>query len=200
MPLIVSGVAGMPQNRVHGSLAHVTDIVPTLLDLAQVAAPGGQYKGKAIEPIAGRSLLPVLKGESRDIRAASEVIGYELSGNQALFKGDLKLVKNIPGVGDGQWHLYDIRNDPGETRDLQQQMPGEFAAMQVAYTTWAKAHGVLPMPPGYDPAQQVATNTLFNYFIPHYRNAALVLLAGIAVSIAAIVAMVALRRRRRRAR
>ena len=195
VPLIISGVPGMPANQIHHSLTHVTDIVPTLLDLARTAAPGTRYKGQPVEPLAGRSLLPVLLDPSLALRTADEPLGYELSGNQALFKGDLKLVRNITPVGDGQWHLYDIRKDPGETRDLKQQLPEAFEAMQRDYDAYARSHGVLPMPEGYDPVMQVVINGMVNYWIPAYRTPVLTVLAGLALLSAALW----VRRRRRRA-
>jgi len=195
-PLIISGVAGMQKNQIQPSFAHVNDIVPTLLDLAQVPRPGATYKGRQIEAMTGASLLPVLKGEAQRVHAADEAIGYELSGNEAVFKGDLKLVKNLPPVGDGQWHLYDIRNDPGETRDLQSRMPDVFNALQADYAAYAKANGVLPMPAGYEPHRQVLTNALVNVYIPRFRKPALALLAGLVVLAAAIVVI---RRRKRNA-
>ena len=195
VPLIISGVAGMPQNQLNGGLAHVTDIVPTLLDLAQVAAPGTSYRGQAVETLAGRSLLPVLTGAVPSTRSATDSIGYELSGNSAFFQGDLKLVRNLPPVGDGAWHLYDLRTDPGETRDLQQQRPEVFKSLQAAYDAWALAHGVLPIPEGYQPARQVLINSFVNYWIPAYKNTALGILAGVL----GLVGVLAIWRRRSRA-
>lgn len=168
VPLIIAGVAGMASERIHHSLSHVTDIVPTLLDLAQVTHPGVSYHGQAIEPLAGRSLLPVLQGQAERVHGADAVIGHELSGNGALFKGDLKLVRNAPPMGDGQWHLYNLRTDPGEARDLQQQLPEAFMALQADYAAYARAHGVLAVPAGYDPQRQVAINTWLHYFLPTY--------------------------------
>ena len=101
----------------------------------------------------------------------------------------------MPPIGDGQWHLYDLRTDPGETRDLQLQRPREFAAMRADYDAWAKANGVLPMPEGYNPSKQVLINTFVNYWIPEYRNHALAVLALAAVALAAWT----VRRRRHRA-
>ena len=178
-PLIISGVAGMAANQISNSLTHVTDIAPTVLDLAQIAHPGSTYKGQTIEPLSGRSLLPVLTGAATRARGPDEAVGYELSGNQALFKGDLKLVKNIPPVGDGAWHLYDLSQDPGETRDLQALQPEVFKALQAEYAAWAKAHGVLPMPEGYQPQTQVMINSFYNYWLPAYQNTALATLAAL---------------------
>jgi arylsulfatase/uncharacterized sulfatase len=191
-PLIISGVPGMAPNSVMHGLTHVKDIVPTLLELAQVAAPGTSYRSQPIEPITGRSLLPKLKGEAAPVHPADEAIGYELSGNQALFKGNLKLVKDLPPVGDGQWHLYDLTTDPGETIDLQTKLPHEFKTMQADFEAYAKSHGVLPMPEGYRPARQVMINTFINYWFPAYRGVAL---AGF-LSVATILAFFVHRRRR----
>jgi arylsulfatase/uncharacterized sulfatase len=192
-PLIISGVAGTRANQIHTGLTHVTDIVPTLLDLAGVARPGSSYAGRAVEPLSGHSLLPVLADPGGRVRSASETLGYELSGNKALFRGDLKLVSNLAPVGDGAWHLFDLRSDPGETLDLQQRQPQAFAEMQAAYADWARQQGVLPTPEGYSPQRQVMINSVLNYWWPTYRNTLLGALAGL------IAIVVLLRRRRRRA-
>ena len=195
VPLIISGVPGSPANQIHHSLTHVNDIVPTLLELARLPHPGTTYRGQAIEPLAGRSLLPALRGEPGPIHPADHAIGYELSGNQAVFKGDLKLVRNMAPVGDGQWHLYDLRKDPGETRDLRDSMPEAFAALKADYEAYARSHGVLPMPQGYDPVRQVLINSFVNYWIPTYRSTALGVLAALAA-----ITLLWVRRRRQRHR
>ena len=194
-PLIISGVAGMRQNLIQHSLAHVNDIVPTLLELAQVPPPGASYKGQAIETLAGRSLVAAMKGDAPAVHAPDEAIGYELSGNLALFKGSLKLVKNLPPGGDGALHLYDLARDPGETADLQTRLPDAFKAMQSDYVNYVRTQGVLPMPEDYNPARQVLLNSLTNYWIPAYRNTVVATLAGL---LAALAAGLILRRRRLR--
>ena len=172
VPLIISGVpakAKDSQPRIHHSLTHVNDIVPTLLDLAKVEHPGTSYKGQSIYPLSGHSLLSVISGSAKRVRSPDEVLGYELSGNLALFKGDYKLVSNLAPVGDGKWHLYNIMTDPGETQDLQHALPDLFQSMQAEYAKWAKANGVLAMPAGYDPIQQVIINSLVFVYWPRYQ-------------------------------
>lgn len=193
VPLIISGVAGMAANQIQSSLTHVNDIVPTLLDLARIRHPGTRYKEQDIEGLAGRSLLPVLTGQNTRVRGPDSAIGYELSGNAALFRGDLKLVRNLAPVGDGTWHLYNLATDPGETQDLRDRLPEVYQAMQSDYAAYAREHGVLPMPAGYDPIRQVLINSFTNYWIPHYRNPALAALAGLL-----LVGLLAWRRHRSR--
>ena len=172
VPLIISGVPNMVKDgspRIHQSLTHVNDIVPTLLDLAKVQHPGTTYKGQTIYPLTGHSLLPVISGTAKRVRGPDEVLGYELSGNKALFKGDYKLLSNLAPVGDGQWHLYNIVKDPGETQDLQQALPELFQTLQADYAKWSKANGVLDMPKAYDPIEQVIVNSLVFVYWPRYQ-------------------------------
>ncbi|MEP6968882.1 MAG: sulfatase-like hydrolase/transferase, partial [Betaproteobacteria bacterium] len=190
VPLIVTGVPGSTANRIQSALTHVNDIVPTLLELAGVTHPGNRYKGQPVEPMAGHSLVPVLIGQADRVYPVDTPLGYELSGNAALFKGELKLVRNMPPIGDNQWHLYDLRTDPGETHDLRAALPQEFAGMQADYATYAREHGVLTMPEGYDPSRQVLINDMFNYWIPTYRT-------PVVLTLAALVLFFLLRRRRR---
>jgi MYXO-CTERM domain-containing protein len=92
-----------------------------------------------------------------------------LSGNKAVFKGDFKLVSNLAPVSDGQWHLYNLVQDPGETQDLQKELPELFQSLQTEYAKWAKANGVLPMPDGYDPIEQVIINSLVFVYWPRHQ-------------------------------
>ncbi|MES2152567.1 MAG: arylsulfatase [Pseudomonadota bacterium] len=193
-PLIIAGVPGMQENRVAAAFSHVTDIVPTLLELAGVAPHGGRYQGRAVEPLTGSSLLPVMQGRASAVHAPEQSIGYELSGSAALFQGDFKLVRNIAPVGDAAWHLYDIARDPGEAYDLQAAQPARFAAMQAAYASYAAANGVLPMPDGYDYKKQGQLYALHHVLLPRFYDA----LPGLLVILALVVASWVLLRRRRR--
>ncbi len=73
-----------------------------------------------------------------------------------------------PPVGDNQWKLYHLRDDPGEVNDVQKQHPQLFLLMQKEYADYEKANGVLPMPEGYDPVRQVLINSMINYWLPTY--------------------------------
>src|SRR3546814_16600428 len=75
-------------------------------------------------------------------------LGYELSGNAALFRGDYKLVRNLAPTGDGAWRLFDLKADPGETRTLAAAEPDRFKTMLADYRAYATANGVLHIPGG----------------------------------------------------
>ena len=198
-PLIVSGLPGMRRNAIAPSFAHVTDLMPTLLEAAGVAQHGGNYRGAEVEAIVGSSLVPVLRGTAQRTHAPGKAIGYELSGNAALFKDNYKLIRNLKPAGDGEWHLYDIVADPGETRDLRSGQPAKFQELQADYTAYAKANGVLPMPEGYDYLVQGQLYAVHHVLLPRLRAAAPALAAGLVLLAGAAVWLLRRRRARRQA-
>ena len=197
VPLIIAwpGNANIRAGGISNGLAHVTDILPTLTDLAGVSDHGGSWQGRAVEPVTGRSLVPMLKGGAGSVHGDAP-LGYELSGNAALFRGDYKLVRNLAPTGDGKWRLYDLKTDPGETRDLAVAEPDRFAAMIADYRAYAKANGVLDMPAGYTADEQINA-----YAFEHQGKPRLIRFGLWAGGIALLLSVLAWNwRRRRRAR
>jgi arylsulfatase A-like enzyme len=197
VPLIVAwpGNKKIRAGAVNGGLAHVTDILPTLTELAEVADHGGSWKGKPVEPVTGRSLVPMLGGAAGSVHG-DDPLGYELSGNSALFRGDYKLVRNLAPTGDGKWRLYNLKNDPGETKDLSAAEPERFEAMMADYRAYAKANGVLDMPAGYTADAQI------NQYAWEQQGRKRAIEAGLWLGggIVALTALIWGWRRRRRAR
>ena len=155
VPLIIAGepLTLSTPNSIIDAFSYATDIVPTILQLTGTANPAGRYNGRAVEPIVGRSVVPLLQGRAQRIYGDDDAVGYELNGHRALFLGDHKIVYNRPPIGDGIWHLYNIAIDPGETEDLKEQQPQRFARMQSLYEQFVVEHGVLPVAEDFDPQQ-----------------------------------------------
>lgn len=154
VPLIMAG-PGAPTGVTIDGFAYVTDIAPTLLRLA---GAGPAPDGKA--PIAGRDLGPMLADPAARIRDDGEAVVMEAAGNAAVWKGDFKLVRNIAPLGDGVWKLYDLKADPGETRDLAAALPDRANAMKDDYAAHAARVGVIEVPAGYSADGKVARDML----------------------------------------
>ncbi|MEL6956458.1 MAG: arylsulfatase [Pseudomonadota bacterium] len=152
VPLIFSG-PGVPEATRVDAFTVMTDVTPTLLDMAGVEP---DVPGKV--PMSGRSLEPLLTGEAERVYAPDDAIGFETSGQAALYRGDFKLVRNMPPHGDGQWRLFDLSSDPGETRDLSETRPQLFGEMLHEYRLYANRVGVLELPDGYQVEQQIVRN------------------------------------------
>lgn len=160
VPLIIAGEPLSVSQPVSNAFAYVTDITPTILDLSQVNQPAERFGGRRVEPIIGRSLVPLVRGEVSRVYTKTENIGYELGGNAALFQGDYKIVLNRGPLGDNAWHLFDIVADPGEAIDLAGSMPEKLQQMILAYESYASSNGVLEVPKGYRQQAQVGLNGL----------------------------------------
>jgi len=108
--------------------------------------------------------MPSIRGSVDGVYGSNEPIGFEVSGNSALFKGRFKLTRNKLPFDDGSWHLFDLDVDPGETRDLREKKPNVFREMLKDYTSYAQQYGVLEMPENYDIERQVVANACREYF------------------------------------
>lgn len=176
-PLIIAGpdIAPMTVN----SPAMVTDIAPTILDWVNAPAPPAEAR-----PITGRSLRPVLTGQQESVYGADDIRAIEVSGNTALYKGDYKITRSMPPVGDAQWRLYNMALDPGETVDLSETQPDILADLLAAYADYAAEVGVLEMPEGYNSMQTVAKNATARFY-QNYRG----WIIGLAVAALIIVVL-----------
>jgi len=172
VPLIMSGGPVAMQSAQTDAFAWATDIAATILAFAGVDQPDGRFAGKPVLPMTGKDLGPMVRGEVQRTYTDAESLGYELTGHAALFQGDYKIVRNLAPLGDGEWRLHNLVQDPGETRDLRTELPDRFQNMLAAYALFEKENKVLPIPPGYNQARQIVVNLLRD----RYGSALLVLL------------------------
>jgi arylsulfatase A-like enzyme len=158
VPFIVSYPARVPAGSVTHQFAYATDFLPTVLDMAGIALPGDEYKGRRLHRPTGTSLLPHLEGRTPVIHAPGEAIGYESTGGQALFMGEHKLMRNAGPLGDDRWHLYRLDHDPVEANDLYAREPGLASAMRAEVERYNANNGVVLPEPGYDAFRQLLAN------------------------------------------
>jgi len=186
-PLILAGPEIEPI-LIH-SPAMVTDVTPTLMDMLGFSADVQGYI-----PMTGRSLLPVLNGETKSVYADDDIRAIEVSGNSALYKGDYKILRSILPVGDGKWRLFNLAKDPGETNDLSAEQPQRLQRMLAHYADYAANMGVLDMPQGYDSTKQIGKNAVKRM---RARYGKIVLLIGL-VFLAGFIGLIRRVRRRRK--
>ncbi|WCL53853.1 arylsulfatase [Gimibacter soli] len=167
VPFVMAGPGVVPGART-GALGFVTDIAPTLLDYAGAGEQAGD--------MTGRSLRPVVN-DGGHAYGPDDAVGMEVSGNAALYKGNWKLVRNMPPWGDGTWQLFDMATDPGETTDLSESHPDVVAAMHADYATYAEVNGVQELPAGYNIHKQIAKNAMLKQ-LKYYGWVFALVLAG----------------------
>lgn len=159
VPLIISGPGVNRHEEKTDEFVFVTDLTPTILSLAGIEDHAGAWNGKVVEEIIGKDFSSFLAGDTESIYDESVAIGYELGGNRALFKGDYKIVFNR-SANDRAWHLFNIKTDPGEAKDIAEEESALFAEMLSDYEEYARFNNVLPMPEGYDQRREIFRGVL----------------------------------------
>jgi arylsulfatase len=140
-PLLISG-PGIKGGRQLGAFAYVTDIMPTILELAGLEHPD-EFRGRRIEPMRGRSMLGLLDGTREAIYDSTEFVGGEMGGGRWMRQGDYKAVMIPAPYGSGVWQLFDVAEDPGEAKDLSKRMPDRLEDLKAAWDAYAADVGVV---------------------------------------------------------
>jgi arylsulfatase len=140
-PLIVSG-PGVGGDRRADAFSYVTDIMPTVLEMAGLDHPK-TFRDREVERMRGRSLAGVLSGTRASVYGADEFVGGEMQNGKWMRQGDLKAVSVAPPYGSGTWHLHNLADDPGETRDLAKEQPETLDRLIAAWNRYAEDVGVV---------------------------------------------------------
>ncbi len=122
-------------------LTHVMDLMPTFLSVSGADYPD-VYNGESVVPLQGKSLMPLLNGES-SIEAESRELGWSAYGMDAYRKGNWKVLRLPEPYGNGDWQLYDLIADPGEVHDLASEFPERARALAKAWEDYAESNGVI---------------------------------------------------------
>jgi arylsulfatase len=121
---------------------HVRDIMPTILDIADVAHTE-QFEGRTVRPMQGDSVLEFFSGEAATPYDGAARVGYELFGLKAYFDGDWKILMMPPPFASGEWELYNLAEDPAESNDLSREYPGKVEAMVMSWDQYKEDNTVL---------------------------------------------------------
>lgn len=146
------------------------DILPTLLDLAEVPPQNDVEQLRQGLPAAGTSLLPLLRGQVSAVHPDDAVFADELNGEAyvrqgrwkavllayadpdsdlhrqelaALAVGDLVSASQIRSRFPRVWRLYDIEADRGETTDRSETYPDVLDTLRRHYSEYRTRVGVV---------------------------------------------------------
>lgn len=137
VPLVIRGPGILPRRVGVGTMVESVDLLPTILELLGVAPPAGLG-------LEGRSLVPLLHGDPGLGEAGAEGDGervvfstaravsprhadraYHLDSRRriASIRGRRWKLIVYPGLGEDPLELYDLADDPGETRNVTDRHP-----------------------------------------------------------------------------
>lgn len=131
-PLIAHWPAGLKTEpgSVTDQPGHLIDFMATFIDVAKAEYPK-QIGERKIDPLQGRSLLPIFRGETRE---PHETLYFHFSTDRALRQGPWKLVS----AKLGRWELYNLDEDRTETNDLAAKHPDKVEEMAKEWFRLAK--------------------------------------------------------------
>ena len=117
------------------------DLTPTFLNFADVPYPD-KFGDVALPEMQGLSLKPLLAGAD-DVAFQSRPLGWEAYGMDALRVGDWKSLRSPPPYGNGEWQLYNLKSDPGETTDLAVEHAERLEQMDALWDVYAEKNGIV---------------------------------------------------------
>ncbi len=128
-PLIAYWPGGsIKPNTMTDQPGHLIDFMATALELS-----GGTYpkthRGEPVRPLRGKSLVPVLKGGTRE---PHEAIYFKFNKYKGLRAGPWKIAWE-----KGPWELYHIESDRCELNNLADQHPEILETLALRYEAWA---------------------------------------------------------------
>ncbi len=143
VPMIVSWPKGIGLDRagtIHRQYQYVTDLLPTILELAQVETP------KDLDGASFASAITHGATESTHLEQYSECFG-----NRSFYRNGWKLVtlhQRGAAYDDTEWELYNITTDPTEVNDVAAQHPEVIAELADAWERTAWNNQVFPLDDG----------------------------------------------------
>ncbi len=148
-----AGLGGLGEENsgrgaVRHQYAHVTDLLPTLAELAGVRVPTTRG-GATARPLDGTSMVQALR--DGDAPGAHGDQYYECLGERAYYAGEYEAVAQrtpLTPFADDTWALYAVERDPVQLDDVAGEHPGTVADLVSRWEDAAAANMVHPMSNG----------------------------------------------------
>jgi arylsulfatase len=144
VPLIVAGPGVARIGQTDPAFTHVMDIAPTLLEVAGASHPyPKKYKGREVQPLGGKSMIPFLAEKTDAVRDDSEAVAWESVGWRAVRKGPWKATWFASPFGPDDWQLFNLDDDLSERNDLAHENKAKLGELILLWEEYAHEVGVV---------------------------------------------------------
>jgi arylsulfatase A-like enzyme len=156
-PMVVHWPQGIQaRGEIRTQFHHVIDVVPTILEATQIAAPK-EVNGIAQKPIEGTSMAYSFDDATAKDRRTTQY--FEMFTNRAIYDDGWVAASRF-GVPwdsasrygdfeDSPWELYNIEADFSQAQDLAAANPAKLKQLQTKFLKEAKKYDVLPLDPRF---------------------------------------------------
>ena len=141
------------KGEVRKQFTHVTDIAPTILEVAGIEMPK-EIDGYTQKPLEGTSM--VYSFDDAEAEETHTTQYFEIAGNMGIYHDGwwAGAMRNIPWVSestahveitDMKWELYNLKDDFTQSKDLAEEMPEKLEYMKYMFFAEASKANALPI-------------------------------------------------------
>ena len=149
VPFILSKGSGLPDGgAIRRQYQHVTDLLPTVLDMVGVEMPATKH-GRPLPPPSGASFVPSV--DDGDAPGTHPEQYYEQMGHRGFHRDGWSAVtchQPRTAFSEERWELHHLTVDPTESNDLAEKHPERLAELVAAWEEAAWANQVFPLDEG----------------------------------------------------
>lgn len=145
--MVVSWPAGLKDRGIRQQFVHVTDVMPTILEAADIEPPE-TLGGISQKPFDGVSFAYSFTQAKAPSRHRTQY--FEIFGHAAIYHEGWMLAERAQGDParpdpNRPWQLYDLTRDWSQSQDLASENPAKVAEMQALWKAEATRFNVLPL-------------------------------------------------------
>jgi arylsulfatase len=149
VPFIVSWPTAIRQpGGIRPQYAHVTDILPSILDMTGCKHPG-ERSGLKTRSMTGTSFAAYINDAAMPSRHREQYT--ESNGSRRFYRDGWAIITNhrpLAKIDDTEWQLFDLRSDPTEIDNLAARYRDRVKLMSDAWEKAAWANKVFPVDEG----------------------------------------------------
>ncbi len=150
VPFIVSWPAGVEPDMagtLRDQYTHVTDVLPTVLDLLSIEAPS-ERNGHPLDPMVGASFLRTLADPAAPSDHHEQV--FENNGHRGFYRDGWEVVTCHQAMSsfEDEWELYHVAEDRTELHELSASHPEKLQELTEAWEAAAWENRIYPLDEG----------------------------------------------------
>ncbi|WCO65322.1 arylsulfatase [Iamia majanohamensis] len=198
VPFLLHGPVPGEPGTLRRPYQHITDLLPTLLELCGLDHPS-QAEGAVVRPPQGTSFAPVLADPEHPSTHPEQLT--EMIGQRGYRLGEMEAVtlhQPLTPFDEGEWELYDMAADPTQLHDLAAEQPEVLADLVARWEEGAWAGRVYPLDEGSQVKYLIRPPSQATYEAPvtllpgtptleRWRSLQLLFLRSVAITVRVVV-------------
>lgn len=138
-PMIMAGPGVVSMGAIDSTYVTVMDLAPTFLEFAGAKYPDDD----SVRPMLGESMSDFLAGAAETVHAEDYVTVLYHGGFAYLRQGDWKISNLEPPFDEGDFELFDLSVDPGETSNLAVSRPEKYEELLKTWREKRRELGII---------------------------------------------------------